>query len=184
IVVTVPIALGGDSLLLLLGISSIFVIKVLFHNQPPVNLSLASDTFERKDRRYGRLPCTGRARRRSQSGTAPARGGTEQAVGRENICVIAFAAACGENVVTARSCQHALDDVVVTIATIDGQCFLDFRVARTDSRTPTAYGPSVRELQFFRCNYLYEPSVFNEANVLASIVGKEENNAAAILRLQ
>ncbi|KYQ50006.1 hypothetical protein ALC60_10882 [Trachymyrmex zeteki] len=92
------------------------------------------------------------------------RGGTEQAVGCENICVNAFAAACGENVVTARSCQHALDDVVVTIATIDG--------------------PSVRELQFFRCNYLYEPSVFNEANVLASIVGKEENNAAAILKLQ
>jgi len=54
--------------------------------------------------------------------------------------VNAFAAACGENVVTARSCQHALDDVVVTIATIDGQCFLDFHVARVDSRTPTAYG--------------------------------------------
>ncbi|KYM77343.1 hypothetical protein ALC53_12324, partial [Atta colombica] len=41
--------------------------------------------------------------------------------------------------------------------------------------------PFVREQQFFRCNYLYEPSVFNEANVLASIVGKEENNAVAIL---
>jgi len=25
---------------------------------------------------------------------------------------------------------HALDDVAVTIATIDGQCFLDFHVAR------------------------------------------------------
>ncbi|KYM77342.1 hypothetical protein ALC53_12323, partial [Atta colombica] len=53
IVVIVPIALGGDSLLLLLDTSPIFVVRVLskvvcnlFHNQPLVNLSLASDTFE------------------------------------------------------------------------------------------------------------------------------------------
>lgn len=39
-------------------------------------------------------------------------------------------------------------------------------------------------MELYLRDYLYEPSVFNEAIVSAGIVDKEENNAAAFLHLR